>query len=65
MKTYGKEVKKMKIEEQYRTDEEFRRYVDAYAKTHNITIETAMTHKIVKNVADQYRGKAEVRNDRP
>lgn len=53
----------MKIEEQYRTDEEFRRYVDAYAKTHNITIETAMTHKLVKNVADQYREKAEVRKN--
>ena len=53
----------MKIEEQYRTDDDFRRYVDAYAKTHNITIETAMTHKLVKNIADQYREKAEVRKN--
>ena len=52
----------MTIAEQYKEDAEFRRYVDAYAKKHDITIETAMTHKIVKNVADQYRGKAEVRN---
>ena len=55
----------MRIDEQYKTDMEFKKYVDAYARTHNITVETAMTHKIVKNVADQYRGKAEVRkNDR-
>ena len=53
----------MRIEEQYKTDAEFRKYVDAYAKKHNITVETAMTHKLVKNVADQYRGKAEVRNN--
>lgn len=55
----------LKIDEQYKTDAEFRKYVDAYAKKHCITVETAMTHKIVKNVADQFRGKAEVRrNDR-
>lgn len=53
----------MTIENQYKTDEEFKKYVDAYAKTHDITVETAMTHKIVKNVADQFRGKAEVRKD--
>ena len=53
----------MKTEEIYKVNADFKRYVDAYAKTHNITVETAMTHKIVKNVADQYRGKAEVRND--
>lgn len=55
----------MKIEEQYNNDVEFRKYVDAYAKAHDITVETAMTHKLVKNAADQYKGKAEVRkNDR-
>ena len=51
----------MKAEELYKADEDFRRYVVAYAKKHNITVETAMTHKIVKNVADQYKAKAEVR----
>ena len=51
----------MKPEELYKTSDEFRRYVVAYAKKHNITVETAMTHKIVKNVADQYSAKAEVR----
>ena len=51
----------MKIIDQYKTDEDFKRYVDAYAKQHDITVETAMTHKIVVNVADQYRGRAEVR----
>ena len=52
----------MNIKDQYKTDDEFRRYVDAYATKHKITVETAMTHQLVKNVADQYRGKAEVRN---
>ena len=41
------------VEHLYEKSEEFRRYVDAYSKTHKITKETAMTHKIVKNVADQ------------
>lgn len=37
----------------YQKSKEFAEYVEKYAKTHNITVETAMTHKIVKNVADQ------------
>ena len=37
----------------YKKSAEFKDYVDKYSKTHNITVETAMTHKIVKNVADQ------------
>ena len=41
------------FEHLYEKSEEFRRYVDAYAKTHGITKKTAMTHKLVKNVADQ------------
>lgn len=53
----------MKMEELYKTSEDFKRYVDAYAKKHCITIETAMTHKLVKNVAEQMKAKAEVRND--
>lgn len=58
---WKKGEEKMKAEELYKADEDFRRYVVAYAKKHNITVETAMTHKIVKNVADQYKAKAEVR----
>lgn len=41
------------FEHLYKKSEEFRKYVDDYAKAHNITKETAMTHKLVKNVADQ------------
>lgn len=41
------------IEKLYEKSEDFRRYVDAYARKHQITKETAMTHKLVKNVADQ------------
>lgn len=41
----------------YQKSKEFAEYVDKYAKTHNITKETAMTHKIVKNVADQISAK--------
>ena len=43
----------MKIEELYQKSENFKRYVDAYSRKHCITIETAMTHKLVKAVADQ------------
>lgn len=53
----------MRITDQYNNDEAFKRYVDAYAKKHDITVETAMTHKLVINVADQFRGKAEVRKN--
>ena len=41
------------FEHLYEKSEEFREYVKKYATTHNITVETAMTHKLVKNVADQ------------
>ena len=41
------------FEHLYENNEEFKEYVEKYAKQHNITKETAMTHKIVKNVADQ------------
>lgn len=40
-------------EKLYRESEEFKLYVDRYAKSNKITAETAMTHKLVKNVADQ------------
>ena len=41
----------------YQKSVEFKEYVDKYSKTHNITVETAMTHKLVKNVADHIREK--------
>lgn len=41
----------------YKESQAFKRYVDAYAKKHCITIETAMTHKLVKAVADQISAK--------
>lgn len=50
-----------KVEDLYKKNDEFRRYVDAYAKTHKITPETAMTHKLVVNVADNIRSRLEVR----
>lgn len=45
------------IEKLYQNSKEFAEYVDKYAKTHRITKETAITHKIVKNVADQISAK--------
>lgn len=51
----------MKTEEIYKVNVDFKRYVDTYAKAQNITVETAMTHKVVKNVGEQYKEKAEVR----
>ena len=43
----------MNLNELYENNKDFKEYVDKYSKTHNITVETAMTHKLVKNVADQ------------
>ena len=53
----------MSIEELYKENDAFRRYMDAYTKKHRIPIETAMKHKLVQYVAEQYKEKCEVRND--
>ena len=46
------------LRNEYRHNSEFRVYVDKYCKMHDITVEEALEHEIVKNVAAQYREKA-------
>ena len=43
------------MNELYNTNADFRRYVDRYASKHNISVEEALEHKIVKQEAEQYR----------
>ena len=49
------------LKEFYNRNEDFKRYVDRYAKKHNegksISVDEALEHEIVKSVAAQYREK--------
>ena len=49
------------LKEFYNRNEDFRKYVNRYAKKHNegksISVDEAMEHEIVKSVAAQYREK--------
>ena len=49
----------------YNRNEDFRKYVNSYAKKHNegksISVDEALEHEIVKSVAAQYREKEETR----
>ena len=53
------------LKEFYNRNEDFRKYVNSYAKKHNegrsISVEEALEHEIVKQVAEQYREKEEAR----
>ena len=46
------EVREMK--ELYDKNEDFKDYVDAYCKKHEISKEEAFTHKLVMNVGEYY-----------
>ena len=50
------------LHNEYRHNSEFRVYVDKYCKMHDITVEEALEHELVKQVAEQYREK-EVRHE--
>ena len=43
----GKEGVEKMIENEYRHNEEFRRYVDKYCSAHGISVEEALRHAIV------------------
>lgn len=45
--------------ELYNSNADFKRYVDRYCKTYGLTVEEALEHEIVKQVAAQYREKEE------
>lgn len=41
----------------YNSNADFKRYVDRYCKTYGLTVEEALEHELVKQVAAQYREK--------
>lgn len=43
----------MNLNELYENDADFRGYVDRYAKCRWITVEEALTHKLVRNYAER------------
>ena len=45
----------------YNHNEDFKRYVDSYCKQYGLTVDEALEHEIVKQVAAQYREKEEAR----
>ena len=45
----------------YNHNEDFKMYVDRYCKQYGLTVDEALEHEIVKNVAAQYREKEEAR----
>lgn len=53
------------LKEFYNRNEDFRKYVNSYAKKHNegksISVNEALEHELVKHVAEQYREKEEAR----
>lgn len=49
------------MRELYNSNADFKRYVDRYCKTYGLTVEEALEHELVKQVAAQYREKEEAR----
>lgn len=49
------------MREFYNGNDDFRRYLDRYCKQYGLTVEEALEHEIVKQVAAQYREKEEAR----
>lgn len=53
------------LKEFYNRNEDFRKYVNSYAKKYNegksISVDEALEHEIVKSVAAQYREKEEAK----
>ena len=45
----------------YNSNEDFRRYVDRYCKTYRISVNDALEHELVKQVAAQYMEKEETK----
>lgn len=47
------------MREQYDKDPRFQEYVDRYSKARQITKDEALTHTMVKSVAEYYKGIAD------
>lgn len=43
--------------ELYNNNADFKRYVDRYCKQYGLTVDEALEHELVKQVAEQYREK--------
>lgn len=43
------------MKELYEKNKDFREYVNRYCGKHNVTVEVAITHKIVQEVGKMYR----------
>ena len=39
----------------YQTNEDFREYLDKYCDKHNVSVETAVNHLVVRYVAKEYK----------
>lgn len=50
------------MREFYENNEDFRGYVDRYANKHNLTVDEALTHSLVREAYEYYRG--ELKNKR-
>lgn len=48
------------INEMYSTNADFKVYVDKYLKKHEIDLETALTHQMVKNYAAYLKDRGEM-----
>ena len=51
------------MREFYDRNADFKRYVDRYCKQYELTVDEALEHELVKQVAAQYREKEETRCD--
>ena len=51
------------MREFYNRNADFKMYVDRYCKQYGLTVDEALDHEIVKQVAAQYREKEETRCD--
>lgn len=56
-KSFRMERKMMKIEELYRQSQEFKAYVDKNCNSYGYTVQEAITHALVREVAKYYQQK--------
>ena len=47
----------------YDVCEDFKEYVDKYSKKHKISVQEALTHKLVQEVAQMYKERMLARNN--
>ena len=51
------------VHEEYKVNKEFKKYVDVYAKVHNMIPESALTHAIVYVVGNEHYNKRTCNNN--